>query len=608
MSDAAAPPTRDQLLDAIDERLDRIGTRLDELGREDLAERVAGARARLGRPTTIVCIVGEFKQGKSSLVNALVGAPVCPVDDDIATSALTLLRHGETPGAVVRRRTEPAAERISFDDVARFVTESGDDRVIERVDVVLPSPFLAEGLALVDSPGAGGMAAGQAAATLAFLPFADGLVFVSDASSELTKPELDFLDTARARCPNVVLALSKIDICPEWRRIADLNRGHLAARSIDVDVLPVSAELWVRRSGADSGVPALVDALRRRIVAPARDHAASNIAGEVHAIVGTVGGALEDERAALADDAALAALEARAAAALARLEHLRGPGARWSLLLGDRVGDVNNDASFAFRGDVRELMRRHEEAIEQLTTSAEWEQQALVLQQDLADVVRDVFLRLEQARAALRQELVELLEAEGEGLIERHALAAPALDVTALWRAGASAGAGGAGRALQTGLTGIRGAQSGIMMFGMASQFLPAATASLLVANPVLLAVGAVFGGMQLVEDRKRKVQMRRQQARTQLRTFVDDVQFEMGNEMGKLVRSMQRDLRDEFSALLGELQRTWTDAAQKAKAAVASTTEERNRRRGEVERQAAELRELDEAIGRLAQRLEAMT
>ena len=43
-----------------------------------------------------VLVVGEFKQGKSQLVNALVNAPVCPVDDDIATAVPTVVRHAET--------------------------------------------------------------------------------------------------------------------------------------------------------------------------------------------------------------------------------------------------------------------------------------------------------------------------------------------------------------------------------------------------------------------------------------------------------------------------------------------------------------------------------
>jgi predicted GTPase len=55
------------------------GTRAYE--REDLAERLSSARRLLTDSTVMVHVVGEFKQGKSSLVNALLMAPICPVDD-----------------------------------------------------------------------------------------------------------------------------------------------------------------------------------------------------------------------------------------------------------------------------------------------------------------------------------------------------------------------------------------------------------------------------------------------------------------------------------------------------------------------------------------------
>ncbi len=60
-----------------------------DTGRADLAKRLEHTRARLLDPDVRVIVVGEFKQGKSKLINALVNAPACPVDDDIATSVPT---------------------------------------------------------------------------------------------------------------------------------------------------------------------------------------------------------------------------------------------------------------------------------------------------------------------------------------------------------------------------------------------------------------------------------------------------------------------------------------------------------------------------------------
>src|SRR6188508_349957 len=73
--------------------------------RPDLAKRLRSATKRLSEPSTTVLVVGEFKQGKSTLVNALLNAPVCPVDDDIATAVPTVVRHSDTVQAALVRET-----------------------------------------------------------------------------------------------------------------------------------------------------------------------------------------------------------------------------------------------------------------------------------------------------------------------------------------------------------------------------------------------------------------------------------------------------------------------------------------------------------------------
>ena len=91
----------------------------------------------------------------------------------------------------------------------------------------------AGGLEIVDTPGVGGLSSVHGAATMAALPTADAVLLVSDASQEYTAPELEFLRQAIRLCPNVACVLTKTDLYPEWRRIAELDRGHLRARAIE---------------------------------------------------------------------------------------------------------------------------------------------------------------------------------------------------------------------------------------------------------------------------------------------------------------------------------------------------------------------------------------
>ena len=256
--------------------------------------------ARLRRPATVVCVVGEFKQGKSSLVNGLLGRDVCPVDDDVATAAITLVRYGDEPAAAVRRRVDgqQVAEHIAIEDLPTWVTEGGNpgnERGVERVEIAVPSALLKQGLVLVDTPGMGGLGAGHAAATLAFLPFADGVILVSDASAELSAPEVEFLGRASELCPTVLFVQTKIDLYPAWPRILDLNRGHLDRSGVRVPSVVASStlrhEALVRKDrelNDRSQFPELIKALDEGVVTPAKANAADRSIGDIRSIVSVV--------------------------------------------------------------------------------------------------------------------------------------------------------------------------------------------------------------------------------------------------------------------------------------------------------------------------------
>ena len=85
--------------------VERARAAIARYDRPDLDARLAAAQARLLDDRTRVLVVGEFKQGKSLLVNGLVGAPVCPTFDDVATAVPTVVRHAEALDiALVRPR------------------------------------------------------------------------------------------------------------------------------------------------------------------------------------------------------------------------------------------------------------------------------------------------------------------------------------------------------------------------------------------------------------------------------------------------------------------------------------------------------------------------
>jgi septin family protein len=103
-----------------------------------------------------------------------------------------------------------------------------------------------------------------------------------------------------------------------------------------------------------------------------------------------------------------------------------------------------------------------------------------------------------------------------------------------------------------------------------------------------------VMGGLKVFDDRKRKLAARKQKLRGQIRSFMDNVQFEMGDELGNLMREAQRALRDEFVTRIGELQTTYTETIQRLQADAKRGDQELGERRQGLEQSVRAL----EAIG----------
>jgi len=592
---AAGPVAGSSPGDALVAALQRAAGALTATGRDDLAGRARVAAARVARPHTVVCVAGEFKQGKSLLVNALVGRPVCPVDDDLATSVVTVVQHATETSVVVLRREEGQRVRevITPADLARFVTEQGNpanERGVEQVAIGVDAPLLRTGYALVDTPGVGGLGAGHAAATLAFLPYADAVVLVSDAAAELSAPELEFLARAHDAGTHVVHALTKIDLHPEWRTIAQRNRAHLAAAAPGVALVPVSAQAAVAAIERDddellddSGIDDLIDYLDVHALDSARGRAAARSADEAIAALGAVAAALADEAVLLDDPADREHRRSELDDALARLEHLRGPAARWSQRLGDVTGELTSQASHRFRSAMRDTSRAMDERIESLDSPQAWDELGRQLQTDVAGVLADVFGFVEQSVTEARAELVALLALD----LAPPAEAAPRLAVGQLLAVRLRELSEDARLKKAAGSTFgvLRGAQGGVMMLGMMGRFAPAGAAALLFSNPVTLVLGAAFAGKAAVDVRKRNVANRRVQARAAVRQYLDDVQFEVGNALAEELRTRQRGLREEITTAVTETTRTLTELAERVRGDLQATATERAARRQEVTR-----------------------
>jgi uncharacterized protein YcfJ/GTP-binding protein EngB required for normal cell division len=198
------------------------------------AQRLADAARRLreGRLMTVVC--GEFKRGKSCLLGALTEEPgLFPVDVDIATSMVTTISYGATERIEVILAADGAERAMTIDRAAipRYVTEQqnpGNTQRVQLLTILTPSARLATGLTFVDTPGVGALNSEHTAVTYGFLPAADAVIFVSDATTPLTESELDFVRKISEYCPLILFVVTKIDLRDDYPQVVSNTRAKLA--------------------------------------------------------------------------------------------------------------------------------------------------------------------------------------------------------------------------------------------------------------------------------------------------------------------------------------------------------------------------------------------
>ena len=577
-------------------------------GRSDLAGRLQTAHDRLIEPDVNVVVIGEFKQGKSSFVNGLLNSQICPVDDDIATAVPTTVRYGPerrafslvaSPGASETTDALPAIERreIEFAAISEHATEQRrtvhPELDVRSVDIELDRRLLESGLVIVDTPGVGGLGSAHATAALGALSVADAAIFLSDASQEYTRTEMAFLEQALDMCPHVTCVLTKTDFYPAWRKVLELNEGHLGAAGYDLNVVPISSSLRIeamkrndKQLNADSGFPQLVGHLRDEVVGGASERERSHAKAELLAVCDQLIGHFEAELRAINNPEIRAELMNQLAEATERSQQLKSQSAKWSVTLNDGVADLTADVEHDFRERVRTVLAEADAAIDNSDPAQTWSEFEPWLANRMSHEVVANYRLLTDRSTELSAEVGEHFRVAGHGILERLDFgdAGAVLD-----RVGAGTTANfDRSSTLMQGMTVLKSSYSGILMFTMLGGMLAVPGIGVLAVG-----IGLAMGRKGLKDEKARQLTQRRQQAKTQIRKYTDEVSFQVTKDARDNLRRSQRQLRDHYSTRAEELHRSTSDALSAAKQAAQTDERDRESRLRDIEAELERLRAL---------------
>jgi GTP-binding protein EngB required for normal cell division len=205
--------------------LHRLAALAAEFGAEQIASTACSIAERISEGRFYVACVGQFKRGKSTLLNALIGHSVLPTAVIPVTAVPTIIRYGERLTARVRSQSGAWTD-IAVSSVEEYVSEGKNpenEKGVSGVEISVPSPLLDTGMCLVDTPGLGSVFAGNTAATQAFIPHIDAAIVVIGTDPPLSGDELQLVETISQDVHDLVCVLNKADRAGASERSAALE-------------------------------------------------------------------------------------------------------------------------------------------------------------------------------------------------------------------------------------------------------------------------------------------------------------------------------------------------------------------------------------------------
>ena len=203
-------------------RLLRLGGLAEELAAEPLAEEARELAERVSEGRFYVACIGQFKRGKSTLLNALVGHEVVPTGFVPVTAVPTVIRFGDVLHARVRMH-DGSWQDVAMPDLKEYVTEEHNpenQKGVDGAEVFIPSPLLSTGMCFVDTPGLGSVFTGNTAATHAFIPHIDAALVVVGADPPIAGEELKLVEAVGKQVQDLILVINKADRTSDPERAA----------------------------------------------------------------------------------------------------------------------------------------------------------------------------------------------------------------------------------------------------------------------------------------------------------------------------------------------------------------------------------------------------
>lgn len=236
---------RQDLLNTLDDLKALAELRADQTVKESVEE----ISRKLIENRFYLVVLGQFKRGKSTFINGLLGTQLLPTAIVPLTSIVTILSYGEQE--CIEVHFENGEKRcVPREELVNYVTEKGNpgnEKKVMQVQITYPSPYLKDGVHIIDTPGVGSIFSDNTQVTYNFLPKVDAALFLLAVDPPISQAEIDFLKDVRQYVGKIFFIQNKIDYMDEADRIESMDFSKKVIEQAmgdgKVRIYPLSAKL-----------------------------------------------------------------------------------------------------------------------------------------------------------------------------------------------------------------------------------------------------------------------------------------------------------------------------------------------------------------------------
>jgi predicted GTPase len=547
---------------------------------QDTKTNLESAQKRLSEEKLYVVVCGEFKQGKSSLLNALLNeTALFPVDVDITTNIVSSITYSEPEKitVILGEAGKEKAKQISRAEISNYVTEQRNQGNLQKARMLVieaPNPQLKEGLVLVDTPGVGGLNIEHTALTYAFIPNADAILFVSDALAPLSEKELKFItERIIPHCKNLIFVVTKIDAVEDYEKILESNRNKLAKvlkySATDISIIPVSStnKLAYLKSQnledlEDSNFKALEDKLWQIISEQRGQILLINALNQIAKGISQIQTPLEAELAACQreNEGQLDELNNQFQEAQQKLQNLLDKNAEWQKELGYGLEDIQDNILKEFQEGFRTINGITDQYLNDDRLLENYQEIANLLESDLDALMANLGQQISIMAANLHSDIEIKTELNinpfvaGNLNYQKAQLERDAVQIqkAGLWDKAQAVGRGvvyGAtpGTAVGAILGGTLGGVIGFLAGGIGAA--PGAT----VGANIGAAIGGIFGQVSSTKQQLSQIEekdrgaIKREVSRI-IKNFIEQSKLSCQQSLMDTLKQLRRSMKDELT------------------------------------------------------------